>query len=64
MSSLLQIRWNRRRNDLHPSAGTLLHIWIIALGFPAVIPVTLLLLFLFLSWLNIDRRLLLDHHRG
>jgi len=44
MPSLLNIRRNGRWSDLHPASGTLLHIWIIALGIPAVIPVTLLLL--------------------
>jgi hypothetical protein len=61
ISSLLHVRRNRRRNDLHPAARTLLHIWIIALRIPAVIPIILLLLLR--GRLDIYLRLLLDYRR-
>src|SRR5512137_1110482 len=61
MSSLLHIRRNRGRHHLHPAAGALFNIGVVALRIPAVIPIGLLLRFR--CGLDIYLGLLLDNDR-
>jgi hypothetical protein len=54
----LLVWWARRRNNLQPPAGTAFYIRIVALGFPAEVPI-IRLFFLLRGRLNISLRLLL-----